>query len=108
MNSATCAVLTSVFPLILIAVVAERRSVHMKIRKTRVFRRISVIGTTTSLIGLPMSIVGVATSGFDAAAGGALWALLVFSIVSIGFCLLAATVTHEIEEDAEDEAVTTS
>jgi len=103
MSEATCAVLATIFPLVLVTGVLERRSASLKIRRLKLYRRVSLVTFAVALMGTIYAVIGVAMGGFVLSAGVALWALFGISIFGLGFTLLASLATAEVEEDAEDD-----
>jgi hypothetical protein len=99
-NSATCSVLAGVFPIVLLALVLERRSITLKLRRRRWVRGIIVWGVASSLIGEVCVVVGVQLNGFVAVSGSVAWTITAVALVSFALSLLMIVVTDEIEEDA--------
>ena len=96
----TCAVLASVFPLALLTIVLEIRGVHFNLRRRPFFRQVSVFGMSASLIGIVMSVVGVAVDGFAFASAVIVWILFVSSMASLITVAMGILAT---EEDAIDK-----
>lgn len=99
MSQDTCAVLTAIFPLVLLTVVLERRTIHIKIRRRQWFRRTVLATISASAIGLLLTVIGVQTDGLISILG--LFAWIAFAVASGGlvFSLLASMATVELEED---------
>lgn len=101
MSADTCAVLTAVFPLVLLAFLAERRSLRLKVRKMRIFRRIAEYTTMFTIFGLVAAVVGVQLGGLEGVAALITWAFFVAAIMGLlvltGFHLASA----EIGEDED-------
>lgn len=87
MSEATCAVLSAVYPLILITIVLEQRSVDLEIRRRTWFRRATLAVVVASLVGLAPAF---ATANWVAGA---------VSLLGLGVLLLAIIATLEDEED---------
>jgi hypothetical protein len=102
MNAATCAVLAGVFPLILIAIVADRRVIHLGLKR-RIWYRRAVVGTIGScLLGLGYTVVGVQAEGFEGSAATLLWILFAVALVAFAMSVLLTVATQENEEDATE------
>jgi hypothetical protein len=102
MNAATCAVLAGVFPLILIAIVADRRGIHLELRR-RIWYRRAVVGTITAcLLGLGYAVVGVQIEGFEGSAATLLWILFGAALGAFAMSVLLTVATQENEEDAAE------
>jgi cell division protein FtsW (lipid II flippase) len=99
MNAATCAVLAGVFPLILITVVLEIRSVHFKLRSRRWFQQIAAIGMTFCLTGLVLAVVGVAIDGFTGPASLWPWALFGGAMIALTITVMGILATGEIDDE---------
>jgi cytochrome bd-type quinol oxidase subunit 2 len=99
MSEATCAVLSAVYPLILITIVLEQRSVHLEIRRRTWFRRATLMVVVASLAGLALSVVGVQTGGLAPLFAAANWVAGAVSLLGLGALLLAIIATLEDEED---------
>ena len=100
MTEATCAVLTAVYPLVLITVVLEQRSVHLGLRRRSWFRRFTIAVVTSSIVGLCASLIGVQLHGMGVDSAWLNWAAAFVAIFGLGFLLLAVLATLESEEDA--------
>jgi cytochrome bd-type quinol oxidase subunit 2 len=99
MSEATCAVLSAVYPLILITIVLEQRSVHLEIRRRTWFRRATLMVVVASLAGLALSVVGVQTGGLAPLFAAVNWVAGAVSLLGLGALLLAIIATLEDEED---------
>lgn len=102
MNSDTCAVLTAVFPLVLVTVVVERRTVHAKIGLQRWYRGVIQATVGAALVGLVLSVIGVQTGGLVDAYALFAWLAGAVAIAGLAFALIASIATHEVAEDAGD------
>jgi hypothetical protein len=98
-NAATCGVLSAVFPLVLLTVAIERRSVSINIRRTTWFRWIASIGVGACAIGLPMTVGGVAADGLEGLWGWTCWAAAAISFAVLAVVAMMIIVTSEVEED---------
>lgn len=101
MSQDTCAVLTAVFPLVLITVVLEQRSLHLNIRRRAWFRLWRVLTTCWAIIGLVASVIGVQLEGLSGVWALFNWLLAGLAGLGLTFVLLGALATTEEEEDAE-------
>jgi hypothetical protein len=99
MNAATCAVLAGVFPLILIAIVSDRRGIHLGLRR-RIWYRRAVVGTIGScLLGLCYAVIGVQAEGFEGPTAFLLWLLFAIAALAFAMSILMTVATQENEED---------
>lgn len=103
MTPETASVLTAVFPLVLLAFMAERRNLTMKARRSKLFRRVAGYSASASVLGLVLAVVGVQTGGLPAGWGIAAWALFAMTVAG----LLSLTGLHmasaEVEEERKDK-----
>lgn len=100
MSAETCAVLTAVFPLVLLAVLTERRSLRIKVRKSVFFRRSSEYTVMVALAGLVLSVIGTQLRGLGGLFGVLAW--VQFGVTMAGLFTLAAfhIASSEVDEDA--------
>jgi len=99
MNAATCAVLAGVFPLILIAIVSDRRNIHLGLKR-RFWYRGAVIGTIVACVmGLCYAVIGVQTDGFQGPIAFPLWGLFGVATAALTMSILLTVATQENEED---------
>ncbi|MFF2494904.1 hypothetical protein [Agromyces sp. NPDC058064] len=103
MTEATCAVLSAVYPLVLITVVLEQRSIHLSIRRRRWFRVLTFTIVAGALIGIALSVIGVQLHGLGPVAGAANWLVGLIAVGGLGFLLLSMLATLQAEEDAETD-----
>ncbi len=101
MSEATCAVLSAIFPLILLSAVVERRGAHRRIRRHKLTRSVTRATFTAAIGGTVYSVIGVETGGYPLAAGLVMWAFFAFAVFGLGYTLLAALATQELKEDAD-------
>lgn len=101
MTEATCAVLSAVYPLVLITVVLEQRSIHLEIRRRRWFRVVTFTIVAGSLVGLVLSVVGVQLHGLGVGPGVVNWLVGLIAVGGLGFLLLSVLATLQAEEDSE-------
>lgn len=101
MSEATCAVLTAIFPLVLLTVVLERRAIHLKIRKKRWFRTMTQLTVTASLIGLVLTVIGVQLHGLDLPWSWFAWLAAAVAVFGLAFNLLGTAASDEAREDGE-------
>jgi hypothetical protein len=106
MNSETCTVLTGAFPLILIAVVADRRSILPKLRRLAWYRNLFITTIASCLVGLAYAVIGVQLNGLALVAAVFLWGLFGLALLVFAISVLLSAATLEVEEDRlaeEDE-----
>lgn len=101
MSEATCAVLTAIFPLVLLTVVLERRAIHVNIRKKTWFRVMTQVTVTASLIGLTLTVVGVQLHGLYWRLGWVAWLAFAAAFFGLGFNLLGTAASDEAREDSD-------
>ena len=101
MNADTCAVLASIFPVVLLTIVLERRGVHLNLRGKPLFRYVALLGAAFSLAGLATSVIGVQLGGLDPLAGWATWLFAGISFVALAVNILGILATGENEDDEE-------
>lgn len=99
MRGDVCATLTAVFPLVLLAVVAQRPTIHRRIRVSRSYRFSVRAAVTCSLIGLLAAVVGQQLGGIPVVAAVFLGGLLVVDVCCLGFTVLASIASFELEEE---------
>lgn len=105
MSGETCAVLTAVFPLILLAFLAERRSLRLKVRRNRFFRGVAEYTVFVALSGLIFSVVGTQLNGLNSLAAVLAWTQ--FAVTMAGLFVLAGFHIASAEVD-EDEGTATA
>lgn len=103
MNADTCAVLASVFPLILITTVLESRVIHFNLRRRRIFRWSTYTGIGTSVFGLAFTVIGVTNGGFgsDDPRAALLWGFFWFALAALALTVIGIGATLENEDDAK-------
>ncbi|MGT2427499.1 MULTISPECIES: hypothetical protein [Actinomycetes] len=101
MNPDVCATLSAVFPLVLLAVVAQRTTLHPRLRRHRLYRSSIRLAIVSSLAGLPAVVIGQQVGGFAGPASVPVWMLFSLDVVCLGFSILAASATFEIEEERD-------
>jgi len=104
MNLDTCQLLATVFPLVMVTLVVERRSMRMNLRRQTWFRKGMLALFTASLIGLGFVIVGTQLGGLTEVAGLTAWACCAVSIVGLGVLVLASMASTEVDEDEASDA----
>lgn len=104
MNEATCTVLAGVFPLLLIAIVADRRGIHLQLRTRRWYRLGVVMSISACIVGLAFAVVGVQTGGYPLVQGTTIWVLFGVPLLVFALSILMNVATLENEEDAALEA----
>lgn len=107
MSKDTCAVLTAVFPVVLLTAVVERRTIHINIRRQGWFRWATQAIVAACAVGLVLSVVGIQVDGLASWLGLAAWIACAAAIVGLPFTLLAALATAEAEEDLGSASETT-
>jgi hypothetical protein len=100
MNAATCAVLAGVFPLILIAIVSDRRSIHLKIKRQLWYRVLVIVTVTACLVGLWFAVIGVQKEGFEGPTAAPLWMSFGIASIALTMSIVFTIATQESEEDA--------
>jgi len=98
-NAETCAVLASVFPLALITIVLESRSVHFNLRRRKFYREAILAGLSSSLVGLVAAVIGVAANGYERAPAIFVGVLFAISMVGLMFVTLGILATEENKLD---------
>lgn len=99
MNADTAAVLTAVFPLVLIAFMAERRNLTMKARRSTLFRRIASYSASAAILGLIVAVVGVQTGGLATGWGIVAWALFGVTVAGLFSLTGLHMASAEVHED---------
>jgi hypothetical protein len=99
MSPATCAVLTGVFPLVLLTAAVDRALISVKIRRLAWFRSLVVWTVSSAAIGLLLCVLGVQLDGLDFIWGVMAWAAFATAFVGLGASIMASIATHEVEED---------
>ncbi|SFN65851.1 hypothetical protein SAMN05216219_1537 [Mycetocola miduiensis] len=94
--------LTAVFPIVMLTVAVERRSIDLKIRRLRWFRFLSVAALVSSFVGLGLVLLGVEHSGLGALWGSVAWLCAGASVGVLTATLIAVLATAEVEEDREE------
>jgi hypothetical protein len=102
MSEATCAVLSAIFPLILVTGVLERRVPHIKIRRHQFYRLTFLATFTAALAGTICAVVGVQIAGLSPALGATTWVLFAVAIGGLATTLIASVATAEIQEDSDE------
>jgi len=102
MTADTCAVLAGVFPLALLTIVLEIRGVHFNLRRRPLFRQASVFGMSASLIGIVMSVVGVAIDGFAFGPAVIVWILFASSMAGLITVAMGILATEENAIDKKE------
>jgi hypothetical protein len=97
-NAATCQVLASIFPVILLTVVVEGRRVHRNLRRLKLFRALSQGVVSASLIGLTFSVIGVATTGLGWESAMFDWAAIATDVLGLAILMLMLLATPDIED----------
>lgn len=101
MESATCGVLTAIFPIVLLTVVLERRAIHVNIRRRNWFRIATQLTLTASMVGLLTTVWGVQAGGLGPILGTLAWAAFLLAVGGLVFNLIATAASSELEEDDE-------
>jgi hypothetical protein len=101
-NQETCAVLTAVFPIVMLTVAVERRSVHVKIGRLKWFRKLSVVAVASSFAGLLLVLAGVQTDGLEnLLLAITAWLLTIVSVGVLTVVLISVLATAEVDEDSQ-------
>ena len=98
MSEATCAVLTAVFPIVLIATLLEGRFVSAHLRKTNSYTWTVGFGSMLSLVGIVLSVVGVQLTGWQEGMAVFAWTIFVASLL----CLFVIILLLALSFDSED------
>lgn len=101
MSKDTCAVLTAIFPIVLLTVVLERRAIHVNIRRQPWFRWATQLIVGACAVGLPLAVLGVQFEGLRVVLGAIAWLVCAVVVFGLPFTLLAALATSEMEDDRE-------
>lgn len=104
MTSATAAVLTAVFPLVLLAFMSERRNLTMKARRSRFFRRVASFSASAAILGLVISVVGVQTEGLADGWGIAGWGLFALTVAGLFSLTGLHLASAEVDEDPKKKS----
>lgn len=99
MSADTCAVLTAVFPLVLLAILTERRSLTMKVRRARWFRLAAIWGSFASVLALPVVVAGVQLEGLTWTFGMLTWFAFGVALLSLLLLVFVHLASAELEED---------
>lgn len=99
MNWETCQVLASVLPLVIVTLVVERRSMRLRVRKQRWFRRGVLFVLEASAIGLCFAIVGTQLEGLADVWGVVAWFLSAASVLGLATITLLSMASTEVDED---------
>ena len=102
MRAEVCGTLSAVFPLVVLAVMAQRPSLNAKLRRTLAYRRSVEASVLVGLSGLLLVVVGQQAGGLTGAWAVIGWLLLVIEVLCLGFTVMAAHVTLELEEETPD------
>lgn len=102
MTSETAAVMSAVFPLVLLAFMSERRNLTMKARRSKFFRRVASFSASAAILGLVLSVIGVQAGGLATGWGVAAWVLFALTVAGLfsltGLHLASAEVDEERKE----------
>lgn len=101
MNASTCQVLATVFPIVMLTIVLERRMISLKLRRRRWFRSVMLWSFGSAVIGLGITLFGAQVEGLPGGLDLVAWGLAIVSIGGLGAVLLASMATTEVEEDTD-------
>jgi len=99
MSAETCQMLATVFPLVMVTLVIERRSIRMRVRKTKWFRNVCLIILEVSIIGLGFVIAGTQLGGLDGFVAAFAWLACVLSVAGLATVMLLSMASTEADED---------
>jgi len=100
-SAATCLVLAQVFPVLVLAVALEGRSVHRRIVRLRLFQWLTGGALVTGMVGIGVSVVGVQLEGLNPFFGAMLWGFA-FIVFGTSFVFLVMVVaTNEVAASVE-------
>ncbi len=98
MNATTCAALTAVFPLILITVLIEGRSISSELRKSNWYTWPVGFGVVLSAAGMILTVIGVQADGLTGGADVLTWVVFAAAVL----CLLCVALLLALSFDRED------
>lgn len=101
MRSEVCATLSAVFPLVLIAVVQLRPSVHVRLRRIRPYRASIQLAIICSIGGRLTVVIGQELGGLPGPAAMVAWALFGADLFSLVLTVLVVSATSEVAEEEE-------
>ncbi len=101
MPSEVCATLSAVFPLVLIAVVQLRPSVHVRLRRIRPYRASILLAIACSIGGLLMVVIGQQFGGLPGPSAFVAWGLFLADLFSLALTVLVVSATSEVAEEQE-------
>lgn len=99
MSEATCAALAAIFPLYALAIVAERRTTHIRIRSLKLYRAFSIVVLVTAILGTGYALIGLNLGGLGGSWSIGLWGYLVVCLLGLGYTLIGSLATAQLEED---------
>jgi hypothetical protein len=99
-----CGTLSAVFPLVVIAVIGQRSTLHLKLRRLRLYRASVRVTIVCSLMGLVYVVIGQQAGGLLPVAAGPAWFLFVVDVVCLGLTVIIASVTSELEEERDEDS----
>lgn len=102
MRAEVCGTLSAVFPLVVLAVMAQRPSLNARLRRTRAYRRSVETSVSVGVSGLLLVVVGQQVGGLTGVWAGVGWALFAVEVLCLGFTVMAAHVTSELEEETRE------
>lgn len=103
MSDATCAVLATVYPIILLALIVDRNIVHLKVRRRRWYRWTSTSLVLACAAGIILSVSGVERGGYDTWIGTLAWVVWWVAILGFGFVIGLAHGTAHLRDKAVEE-----
>lgn len=102
MGERTCHALTSMFPLLLLTVLMERRVIQIAYRRTLLYRWSTIVGMCAALTGMITALVGLELQGLPTAVAVGVWVLLAVAIFALALSAVMIVLSFEAEEDVED------
>lgn len=100
-SSSVCGTLSAVFPLIVIAIVGQRAELHLRLRRHRLYRACIRLAIVCSLLGLVLVVIGQQLGGLPGPSSVPVWTLFGIDVLCLGFSIIAASATSELEEERE-------
>jgi hypothetical protein len=99
MRAEVCGTLSAVFPLVLLAVMAQRGAISTRLRKMRLYRFSVEASVSTGLFGLVLVVVGQQLGGLTGLWAVVGWGLFVVQLICLGLTVIATHATSELEEE---------
>lgn len=104
MESSVCSVLTPLYSVVVLAVVVNRRSVHIHIRREKFFQHIGFATALTAILGIVISVLGLQNAGLSGFFASLNWAAFAVALIGLAITLFAIIASAELEEDTSEGA----